>query len=101
MGKTHLVNAIGTRIKELHPEKRVLYVGAHLFKIQFTDSIRNNTVNDFIHFYQTIDVLIIDDIQELTGNEKTQMAFFHIFNHLKMNGKQIILTNGRALADEI
>ena len=93
VGKTHLVNAIGTRIKELHPEKRVLYVGAHLFKIQFTDSIRNNTVNDFIHFYQTIDVLIIDDIQELTGNEKTQMAFFHIFNHLKMNGKQIILTS--------
>lgn len=95
VGKTHLVNAIGTRIKELHPEKRVLYVGAHLFTIQYTESIRNNNRNDFLNFYQTIDVLIIDDIQELVGQEKTQLAFFHIFNHLKMNGKQIILTSDR------
>ena len=95
VGKTHLVNAIGTRIKELHPEKRVLYVEANRFTIQFTDSFRNNSRNDFLHFYQSIDVLIIDDIQELMGQEKTQLAFFHIFNHLKMNGKQIILTSDR------
>ena len=96
VGKTHLVNAIGTRIKELHPNRRVLYIGAHQFIVQFTDSRRNNTYNSFIQFYQTIDVLIIDDIQELAGLEKTQEAFFHIFNHLKMNGKQIILTSDRA-----
>ena len=64
VGKTHLANAIGTKIKEIYPEKRVLYVSAHLFQVQYTDSVRNNTTNDFINFYQTIDVLIIDDIQE-------------------------------------
>lgn len=95
VGKTHLVNAIGMRIKELYPKNRVLYVGAHQFQVQFTDSYRTNTINDFINFYQTIDVLIIDDIQELIGNTGTQNAFFHIFNHLKMNGKQIILTSDR------
>ncbi len=95
VGKTHLVNAIGTQIKELHPQKRVLYLSAHLFEIQFTDSRRNNTFNDFMHFYQSIDILIMDDVQELIGKEKTQYAFFHIFNHLKQNGKQIILTSDR------
>ncbi len=96
VGKTHLVNAIGMKINELHPTLRVLYVDAHLFKVQYTDSVRHNSFNDFINFYQTIDVLIIDDIQELAGNESTQMSFFHIFNHLKMNGKQIIMTSDRS-----
>ena len=96
VGKTHLVNAIGTKIKELYPEKRVLYVSAHLFQVQYTDSVRNNTVNDFINFYQTIDVLIIDDIQEFAGVTKTQNTFFHIFNHLHQNGKQLILTSDRS-----
>ncbi|MCI5663661.1 MAG: chromosomal replication initiator protein DnaA [Mediterranea sp.] len=96
VGKTHLVNAIGTKIKELFPEKRVLYVSAHLFQVQYTDSVRNNTTNDFINFYQTIDVLIIDDIQEFAGVTKTQNTFFHIFNHLHQNGKQLILTSDRA-----
>ena len=82
VGKTHLANAIGTKIKEIYPEKRVLYVSAHLFQVQYTDSVRNNTTNDFINFYQTIDVLIIDDIQEFAGVTKTQNNFFHIFNHL-------------------
>jgi chromosomal replication initiator protein len=95
VGKTHLSNAIGTRIKELYPEKRVLYVSAHLFQVQYTDSVRNNTTNDFINFYQTIDVLIIDDIQEFAGVTKTQNTFFHIFNHLHQNGKQLILTSDR------
>jgi len=93
VGKTHLANAIGLRIKERYPEKRVLYVSAHLFQIQYTDSVRNNTTNDFINFYQTIDVLIIDDIQEFAGVVKTQNTFFHIFNHLHQNGKQLILTS--------
>ncbi len=95
VGKTHLVNAIGTRLKELHPEKRVLYVSAHLFQVQYTDSVRKNTVNDFINFYQTIDVLIIDDVQEFASLTKTQNTFFHIFNHLHQNGKQLILTSDR------
>ena len=95
VGKTQLVNAIGNKIKELYPEKRVLYVSAHLFQVKYTDSVRNNTVNDFINFYQTIDVLIIDDTQEFAGVTKTQNTFFHIFNHLHQNGKQLILTSDR------
>ena len=91
VGKTHLVNAIGTRVKELHPQKRVLYLSANLFQVQYTDSVRRNTFNDFMHFYQSIDVLIMDDIQELMGETKakTQYAFFHIFNHLRQNDRLI------------
>ena len=94
VGKTHLVNAIGVRIRELYPEKRVLFVSAHVFKTQFTDSVIHNTQNEFINFYQTIDVLIIDDIQEIT-TAKTQQSFFHIFNHLQQNNRQIIITCDR------
>ena len=98
VGKTHLVNAIGVRIKEKFPAKRVLYVSAHLFLVQYTDSVRKNKFNDFINFYQSVEVLIIDDIQEISGEskQKTQQAFFHIFNHLHQNGKQLILTSDRA-----
>jgi len=96
VGKTHLANAIGCRIKELYPEKRVLYVSAHLFQVQYTDSVRNNTTNDFVNFYQTIDTLIIDDIQEFAGQTKTQNTFFHIFNQLHLNGKQLIMTSDRS-----
>ncbi len=95
VGKTHLVNAIGTRLKELHPQLRVLYVSAHLFQVQYTDSVRQNTLNDFIAFYQSIDVLIIDDVQEFATLQKTQLTFFHIFNHLHQNGRQLILTSDR------
>lgn len=94
-GKTHLINAIGLRTKELHPQLRVLYLSAHLFTVQYMDATRNNKINDFIGFYQTIDVLILDDIQELSGKKGTQNAFFHIFNHLQMNNKQIILAADR------
>lgn len=94
-GKTHLVNAIGIRIKELHPKMRVLYLSAHLFTVQFMDAVKQNKVTDFIAFYQTIDTLIIDDVHELSGKSGTQNAFFHIFNHLYLNGKQIILTCDR------
>ena len=98
VGKTHLINAIGVRIKELHPELRVLYVSAHLFQVQYTDSILQKNFNDFMRFYQSIDVLIIDDIQEFAGLQKTQNAFFHIFNHLHLNGKQLIMTSDRSPA---
>ena len=96
VGKTHLSNAIGARIKELHPDKRVLYVSAHLLQRQYTDSVRNNNFNNFMNFYQSIDVLIVDDIQEFSGLTKTQNTFFHIFNHLQQNKKQLILTSDRA-----
>ncbi len=98
VGKTHLVNAIGIMTKQQHPEKRVLYVPANTFQIQYTDAVRNNTVNDFLNFYQTIDLLIIDDIHEFAGKTATQNTFFHIFNHLHLSGKQLILTADRAPA---
>lgn len=98
VGKTHLVNAVGCKIKELHPELRVLYISAHLFQVQYTDSILQRSFNDFMRFYQSIDVLIIDDIQEIAGLQKTQTAFFHIFNHLHLNGKQLIMTSDRSPA---
>ena len=99
VGKTHLCHAIGVRVKEKYPQKRVLYVSAHLFQVQYADATRNNTRNDFINFYQSIDVLIIDDIQELVGKEKTQNAFFHIFNHLHHVGKQLVITSDKAPID--
>lgn len=99
VGKTHLCHAIGNEIKDKFPEKRVLYVSAHLFKVQFADAGRFNTINDFINFYQGIDVLIIDDIHELAGIEKTQNTFFHIFNHLHQSNKQLILTSDKAPAE--
>lgn len=94
-GKTHLVNAIGLRVKELHPQMRVLYLSAHLFTVQYMDAVKQNKIAEFIAFYQTIDTLIIDDVHELAGKTGTQQAFFHIFNHLHLNGKQIILTCDR------
>lgn len=93
IGKTHLCHAIGSKVLEMYPDKKVLYVSAHLFKVQYTDARRFNTINDFINFYQSIDVLIIDDIQELSGLEKTQNTFFHIFNHLHQNNKQLVMTS--------
>ena len=98
-GKTHLINAIGVKCKEMYPQKRVLYVSARLFQVQFTDATRQNKVNDFIHFYQTIDVLIVDDIQEWATSPKTVDTFFHVFNHLFRLGKQIILASDRPPVD--
>jgi len=101
LGKTHLANAIGIEAKNLDPEKTVLYVSADKFQTQFIDAIMDNKKNDFVHFYQSIDLLIIDDVQFLSGKEKTQDVFFHIFNHLHQNGKQIILTSDKAPVDII
>lgn len=94
VGKTHLMQAIGIRIKERNPSTRVLYLTARLFESQYTSAVVRKKVNDFINFYQSIDVLIIDDIQDFAGNKPgTQNAFFHIFNHLHQNQKQLILSS--------
>jgi chromosomal replication initiator protein len=95
LGKTHLAQAIGIEVKEQFQDKIVLYVNANKFQTQFVEAIRNNNKNDFLHFYQMIDVLIIDDVQEFAGKEKTQDTFFHIFNHLHQSGKQLILTSDK------
>ncbi len=95
LGKTHLAQAIGIEVKEQFPDKVVLYVNANKFQTQFTEATRNNNRNDFLHFYQMIDVLILDDVHEFAGKEKTQETFFHIFNHLHQMGKQLILTSDK------
>jgi len=95
LGKTHLAQAIGIEAKQKFPEKTVLYVNAAKFQTQFVEAIRNNNKNDFLHFYQMIDILIIDDVQEFAGKEKTQDTFFHIFNHLHQAGKQLIFTSDK------
>ncbi|ARV12920.1 chromosomal replication initiator protein DnaA [Gilvibacter sp. SZ-19] len=101
LGKTHLVHAIGVEIKDKYPEKTVLYISAEKFTQQYIESVKKNNRNDFIHFYQIIDVLIVDDIQLLSGKAGTQDVFFHIFNHLHQNGKQVILTSDKAPVDMI
>lgn len=95
VGKTHLVSAIGHEIYENFLDKRVLFVSANLFKTQYQDAYLHNTINDFMHFYQSVDVLIVDDVHEI-NSAKSQRAFFHIFNHLQLNGRQIILTCDKA-----
>ena len=96
LGKTHLAQAIGMEIKQRHPELQVLYVSMNKFQAQYTTAVLNKEPNDFINFYQMVDVLIIDDIQELSGNKSsTQNAFFNIFNHLHLTGKQLILTSDK------
>ena len=99
LGKTHLAHAIGVDIKDKYPEKTVLYISAEKFTQQYIDAVKKNNRNDFIHFYQIIDVLIIDDVQFLSGKTGTQDVFFHIFNHLHQNGKQVILTSDKAPVD--
>lgn len=99
LGKTHLAHAIGVQIKDKYPEKTVLYISAEKFTQQYIESVRKNTRNDFVHFYQIIDVLILDDVQFLSGKAGTQDVFFHIFNHLHQNGKQVVLTSDKAPVD--
>ena len=96
LGKTHLAQAIGNEVVSRHPMKAVLYVSAEKFTNQIIQAIKNNAVNDFVNFYNMVDVLIIDDIQFLSGKQKTQEIFFHIFNQLHQSGKQIVLTSDRA-----
>lgn len=99
VGKTHLIQAIGLRLKEQHPEMRVLYVTARLFETQFTTATHAGKINDFFSFYQSIDTLIIDDVQDIAKKPSTQNTFFHIFNHLHQNQKQIIMSSDCAPAD--
>jgi chromosomal replication initiator protein len=99
LGKTHLVHAIGNLIKQTSKNKIVLYVPVEKFINQFFDAIKNNSNQDFLNFYQQLDVLIVDDVQFLENKHKTQEIFFTIFNHLHQQGKQIILTSDRAPKD--
>ena len=99
LGKTHLAHAIGVDIKNKYPDKTVLYISAEKFTQQYIESVKKNTRNDFIHFYQVIDILIIDDVQFFSGKSGTQDVFFHIFNHLHQNGKQVIITSDKAPVD--
>ncbi|UOQ72103.1 chromosomal replication initiator protein DnaA [Hymenobacter cellulosilyticus] len=99
LGKTHLVQAIGNHIKATSPDKFVLYVSAEKFTNQFIESLRNNGVQDFANFYLLVDILILDDVQFLSGKDKTQEMFFHIFNHLHQAGKQIVMTSDRPPRD--
>ena len=95
LGKTHLAQAIGIKVKEQMPNKTVLYLNATKFTTQFTDARLNNDINNFLHFYQCIDVLILDDVQEFVNKQKTQSTFFEIFNHLHQLNKQLILTSDK------
>jgi len=99
LGKTHIAQAVGNEVKQHYPNKTVLYVSSEKFTNQFFDAVKNNSVNDFVHFYQLIDVLIVDDIQFFSNKEKTQDIFFHIFNHLHQSGKQLVLTTDRSPRD--
>jgi chromosomal replication initiator protein len=99
LGKTHLAQAIGIEIKQKQPELIVLYVTANKFMTQYRESVRTNKINDFLHFYQMIEVLIIDDIHDWVGREGTQKEFFNIFNQLHQQKKQIILTSDKAPSD--
>ena len=95
VGKTHLANAIGNQVRLLNPQARVLYVSANTFKLQFQDARNNNRIPDFLNFYQSVDVLIVNDIQYFAGLKGTQDTFFHIFNYLQQSRKQLILTSDR------
>lgn len=95
LGKTHIAQAIGLAIKERDANCKVLYVSSNRFQNQFQTAAWRGELSDFIQFYQMIDVLIIDDIQELAGKPGTQNIFFNIFSHLRMLGKQLILTSDR------
>src|SRR5690606_13600096 len=99
LGKSHLIQAIGSSVKTNFPDKMVLYVQAEKFVQQYIDSVKNSTINDFVNFYQLIDVLLIDDIQFFSGKEKTQEVFFSIFNHLHTSGKQIVMTSDKPPKD--
>lgn len=95
LGKTHLIQAIGNKITNTYPRKRVIYLSSDIFTVEFVEAIQNNTVNEFSNFYKGMDALIIDDIQFLIGKEKTQDLFFSIFNTLHQSGKQIVLSSDK------
>ena len=95
LGKTHVAHAIGNEVRQRFPELQVLYVAMSKFQAQFQAATLNHDIPNFIHYYQAVDVLILDDIQELSGKPGTQNAFFNIFNHLQMSGKQLVLISDK------
>jgi chromosomal replication initiator protein len=95
LGKTHLAQAIGNKALEVNPDTRVLYVSTGKFTNQIIQAIKKDAVNDFMNFYFSIDLLIVDDIHFLAGRKKTQEIFFNIFNQLQQSGRQIVLTSDR------
>ncbi len=99
LGKTHLIHAIGNKILERSPDKRVIYISSDAFTVEFVEAIQSNTLNEFSGFYKSMDALIIDDIQFLVGKEKTQDLFFQIFNTLHQSGKQVILSSDKPPKD--
>lgn len=99
LGKTHLAQAIGNEVKRNMPDKLVIYVSCEKFCQQFVDSLKNNTINDFVNFYQAMDIIIMDDVHNFAGKDKTQDIFFHIFNHLHQSGKQLIITSDKSPKD--
>ena len=92
LGKTHIAHAIGIEAKKNFPDKNVLYVSAYVFVDQFMNACRRKEVNEFVNFYQMLDLLILDDIQALSGKQQTQDVFFSIFQHLHLSNKQLIFT---------
>lgn len=99
VGKTHIAHAIGLEVKQNFPDKVVLYLSSEKFIQQFISAAKAQNKTDFQNYYQMVDVLIIDDIQFLSGKAATQDSFFHIFDYLHQNGKQIILTSDKAPVD--
>ncbi|MDP4175673.1 MAG: chromosomal replication initiator protein DnaA [Bacteroidota bacterium] len=99
LGKTHLIQAIGNKILDNYPNKRVIYLSSDVFTVEFVEAIQSNTANEFSNFYKSMDALIIDDIQFLVNKEKTQDLFFHIFNTLHQSGKQIVLSSDKPPKD--
>ena len=93
VGKTHLLQAIGIKLKENNPRMRVLYVSTRVFESQYTTAVQQKKINDFINFYQSIDVLLLDDIQFFAGKPGTQNTFFHIFNHLHQHQRQLVMSS--------
>jgi chromosomal replication initiator protein len=99
LGKTHLIQAIGNEIQRLHPRHQILYITSEDFITQFVDALKLGEVRHFIRQFQKADTLIIDDVQFFAGKDKSQEQFFHIFNHLHQNGKQIIMSSDCAPKD--
>lgn len=95
LGKTHLLHAIGNKIKETHPEKRILYISSLEFVEKMVSAINNRTIDDFKNSMNALDVFLVDDIQFIAGKEKSHEVFFQIFNNLVNNRKQIVLTCDR------
>ena len=93
VGKTHLLQAIGIKLKEENPRMRVLYVSSRVFESQYTTAVQQKKINDFINFYQSIDVLLLDDIQFFASKPGTQNTFFHIFNHLHQHQRQLVMSS--------